>query len=78
MPPINIPTIEVCPEHSGISADIRTLKNSDEKQWEAIKNLQNRLPVWATIVLSILTFFLGAAFTYAHFAIEIAKLRANL
>ena len=44
---------------------IKTLKESDEKQWEAIEKLQNRLPIWATTIISILTFAIGCVSTYA-------------
>ena len=44
---------------------VDTLKKSDERQWEAIERLQNRLPVWATLVFSILTFAIGCVSTYA-------------
>ncbi len=44
---------------------IKTLKESDEKQWEAIERLQNRLPIWATTLISILTFAIGCVSTYA-------------
>ncbi len=44
---------------------IKTLKESDEKQWEAIEKLQNRLPLWATTLISILTFTIGCVTTYA-------------
>lgn len=45
--------------------EINTLQNSDEKQWLAIEKLQNRLPIWATTVISLLTFFVGCTTTYA-------------
>ncbi|MBN1392936.1 MAG: hypothetical protein JW947_09055 [Sedimentisphaerales bacterium] len=54
-----------CPAHSGIEKEIETLKESDKKQWEAIDHLRNRLPVWATLLISVLTFALGATLTYA-------------
>ena len=44
---------------------IETLKESDKMQWEAIQKLQDRLPVWATLVFSILTFTIGCVTTYA-------------
>lgn len=49
----------VCPAHSGLINEIENLRESDMKQWMAIEKLQNRLPVWATLVFSLLTFFLG-------------------
>jgi len=44
---------------------IRNLKESDKMQWESIERLQNRLPVWATMLMSILTFGMGCITTYA-------------
>ena len=44
---------------------IQTLKDSDKMQWAAIEKLQNRLPVWATLVFSLLTFAIGCVSTYA-------------
>lgn len=50
---------KVCSAHSGIAKEIENLQDSDVRQWQAIEKLQNRLPVWATILISVLTFFLG-------------------
>jgi len=53
-------------ERIGVTeSEINTLKESDERQWLAIEKLQNRLPVWATTVISLLTFFIGCTMTYA-------------
>jgi len=41
------------------------LEDSDKRQWEAIERIQNRLPSWATLLISVLTFFLGIAVTVA-------------
>lgn len=65
---------EQCPMHSGFESEITMLKESDKDQWLAIKDIQKRPPVWATAVISILTFFLGAACTYASMAIKIAEI----
>jgi len=51
---------------------IRNLKASDIKQWDAIEKLQNRLPIWATTVISVLTFFTGCTLTYA---VMLARIR---
>lgn len=40
------------------------LEQSDAEQWDTINQLRNRPPVWATAVISLLTFLLGAATTY--------------
>ncbi len=55
----------VCPEHSGCDARINNLENSEKEQWEAIDLIKNRLPGWATAVISLLHFLLGVAITYA-------------
>jgi len=53
-------------ERIGVNeSEIKTLKDSDERQWVSIEKLQNRLPIWATTVISLLTFFLGCTTTYA-------------
>jgi hypothetical protein len=57
-----------CKLHSGLRTQIDNLKESDVRQWEVITKLQNRLPVWATVVISLLTFLLGCALTYAKLA----------
>lgn len=54
-----------CKAHSGILQSLKNLEDSDKDQWTVINQLRNRLPVWATLVISILTFLLGAALTYA-------------
>lgn len=53
-------------ERIGINeTQIDTLKESDIKQWAAIEKLRNRLPIWATTLISLLTFFMGCTTTYA-------------
>ncbi|MBA7608067.1 hypothetical protein ES703_15242 [subsurface metagenome] len=44
------------------------LEKNDEDQWDAINQLRNRLPVWATMIISLLTFLLGCSITYAAIA----------
>ena len=38
---------------------IKTLEDSDVKQWEAINKLRNRPPTYVTFLFAILTFALG-------------------
>jgi len=53
-------------ERIGVNeAAIKNIKDSDERQWLAIEKLQSRLPIWATTIISLLTFFLGCTTTYA-------------
>jgi NO-binding membrane sensor protein with MHYT domain len=64
---------EFCSLHSGTSARIENLETSDKEQWAAIDRLQNRLPVWATLLISLLTFALGVALTYASLAVQLSS-----
>lgn len=52
---------------------LNTLEKETEDQWTAINKLRDRLPVWATLVISLLTFLLGCALTYAGLAVKIVK-----
>jgi len=53
-------------ERIGITEnDIETLKDSDVKQWATIEKLRNRLPIWATTLISLLTFSIGCTITYS-------------
>lgn len=60
-----------CNEHSGCLKAIETLEQSDKDQWEAIKKIQNRPPVWATAVISLLTFLLGCSATYTGVVLKL-------
>lgn len=62
-----------CKAHSGIEQKIRSLESDTKDQWTAINQLRNRLPGWATIVISLLTFLLGASITYATFAVKMVS-----
>lgn len=66
-------TTEFCSFHSGTLAEIDNIKADVRDQWCAIEKLQNRLPVWATLLISLLTFALGAAMTYASFAVQLSR-----
>jgi hypothetical protein len=54
-----------CDAHSGVENRLKNLEDSDSKQWVTIDQLRNRLPVWGTVVISLLTFLLGCALTFA-------------
>jgi len=62
-----------CNAHSGIEQKLKDLESDTKDQWTAINQLRNRLPVWATIVISLLTFLLGATATYAGLAVKVAQ-----
>jgi hypothetical protein len=49
-------------------AKIENLEASDEKQWSAIEKLQSRLPLWATVILMVMSGLVGSSLTYASLA----------
>ena len=51
---------------------IATLEDSDERQWEAITKLQNRLPNWAVFMIASLSAALGWSLHYAATAAKLA------
>lgn len=53
-----------------IATDAKEIALGNRK---AIDQLKNRLPVWATALISVLTFFLGCSVTYAALAAEVAE-----
>lgn len=65
--------MELCSAHSGIDERLSNVEDETKKQWKILDQLRNRLPVWATLVISLLTFLLGASVTYAAFAVKIAQ-----
>jgi len=65
-----------CKQHSGFEQRLKSREEDDEKQWEAIERLRNRLPVWATVVISVLTFLLGGALTFAGLASKIINIQS--
>ena len=62
-----------CKAHSGFNARLIKIEDDTEKQWKVLDQLRNRLPGWATLVISLLTFMLGASVTYAGFAVKLAQ-----
>lgn len=64
---------DFCKAHSGLEQKLKDLEGDTKEQWVAINQLRNRLPVWATIVISLLTFLLGATATYAGLAVKVAS-----
>lgn len=51
------------------------LEEDNEDQWKVINQLRNRPPVWATAIISLLTFLLGCSITYAALIIRVVKLK---
>ena len=50
---------------------VKTLERDNIKQWDAIEKLQSRLPVWATVVMTLMGTMLGSALTFASLASKI-------
>ena len=48
-----------CPEHLAHVQRIKRLETDNDKQWEAIEKLQNRLPLWATLLIAGLGTLIG-------------------
>jgi hypothetical protein len=63
----------LCKAHSGFNARLEKIEDDTEKQWTVLDKLQNRPPVWATVVIALLTGLLGAAATYASLVAKIAQ-----
>lgn len=61
-----------CKTHSGFESRLEALESDRTEQWEVIDKLRNRLPAWATLTISLLTFALGAVITYATFAVKLS------
>lgn len=60
-------------ERVGVNEEaIDTLKKNDIDQWDAINKLRNRLPIWATLLVSSLTFLLGTASGALIYALKAA------
>lgn len=64
---------DYCQMHSGIIQQLENLEDDRKEQWTAIDKLRNRPPIWATVVLALLTGLLGASATYASLAVKIAQ-----
>ncbi len=56
------PAKDKCGEHSKA---IAIIEKDQADQWAAIDKLRNRLPVWGTVLISVLTFALGFTLNYA-------------
>jgi len=62
-----------CQAHSGVIQQLEALEDDRKEQWTAIDKLRNRPPIWATVVIALLTGLLGASATYASLAVKIAQ-----
>lgn len=57
-----------------LDAEVKNLKESDKSQWGAIKEIEKRLPVWATVAFAGLSSITTFAITYAALTAKIAEM----
>ena len=57
--------MEVCKEHSGILQMVKDVRDDTDKQWLEINHIKNRPPVWCTILMMVMSGFIGSILTYA-------------
>ena len=65
--------IIVVDDGSPNETEIKNLRQSDLDQWTAINQLRNRLPLWATVILMVMSGLVGSALTYAAVAVKLAR-----
>ena len=51
--------VEKCDEHTGCVSDIKRNTADIQKIYELIEKIRNRLPNWATVLISVLTLIIG-------------------
>ena len=65
-------------ERIGIcESEIERLNESDKRQWEVIDKIQNRPPLWATTIMSFMTFLLGCSLTYIIMLMKMMRNSGN-
>ena len=60
-----MPETEQCVLGATNKTRILGLEVDTNKQWLAIEEIKKRPPVWATAIISVLSFLLGCSLTYA-------------
>ena len=61
-----------CAAGVDLQGRVGRLEQDSEDQWKAINALRNRLPVWATVVMMLLSGLIGSAVTYAAVAAKLS------
>ena len=51
--------VDKCDEHTGCVSDIKRNSMDIQKIYELVEKIRNRLPNWATALISILTLIIG-------------------
>ena len=61
-----------CAAGVDLQGRVGRLEQDSDEQWKTINSLRNRLPVWATVVMMVLSGLIGSALTYAAVAAKLA------
>lgn len=56
---------ELCKQHSGLVQMVADVRDDTNKQWIEINHIKNRPPVWCTILMMLMSGFIGSIITYA-------------
>jgi len=56
---------EICKQHSGLVQMVKDVRDDTDKQWTEINRIKNRPPVWCTILMMVMSGFIGSILTYA-------------
>ncbi len=71
-PEKNMDLVPKCAAGVDLQGRMKSLEKDSDEQWKTINGLRNRLPVWATAVMMVLSAFVGSALTYAAVATKLA------
>ena len=67
-----------CDQHSGFDARLENLEIDNRDQWTAINQIRNRLPVWATLVMTLMGTVLGITGTVAVLSGKLAAVAGSV
>ena len=66
---------ESCLEHSGMEQAIKDSRAENQELKQEVKMLRNRLPLWASSLISLLTFALGYTVCYIEMIKHIYQIK---
>lgn len=79
MPPQEkLNTEPACAAGVAHAQQIKDLKIDGAKQWEVIDKIRDRLPVWATLLMTSMGVLVGSALTYAAMSAKFATMAAKV
>ena len=65
---------DLCSEHSGCTVSIKNLVESDKRQWVKLNEhdglFRKYVPIWVTVVLTVMGGVTGSALTFAGMIIK--------